>query len=170
MANLALKNRSLTTARDKRKYDLPLNKDSGGLFLKTLMALMSILAIFALSSSFALSHISERWSSGLENKATVEIPTEDKFGKLIPEQIMERTTKNVMDLLENNTNIETVQHMSDEDVKTLVAPWLGEDIAFDNVTLPKIITLSFKDKHNANPKILESRLKNYGEHIRLDTH
>jgi cell division transport system permease protein len=170
MVNLSPKNRSLTTAKDKRKYDLPLNKDNGGLFLKILVALMCILAIFALSSSFALSHISDRWSSGLENKATVEIPTEDKFGKLIPQEIMEKTAKSVMVSLNSNTNIDTVQRMSAEEVKTLVTPWLGENITFDNVTLPEIITITFKTKNNINPKLLESRLKNYGEHIRLDTH
>ena len=170
MVNLSPKNRSLTTAKNKRQYDLPLNKDSGSLFLKTLVALMTILAVFALCASFTLSQMTQRWSSGLENKATVEIPTEDKFGTLIPAQIMEKTTKNVLALLDNNTNVETVQRMSSDEVKTLVTPWLGEDITFENVTLPEIITVTFKDSNNLDPKLLESRLKNYGEHIRLDTH
>ena len=83
MISFKRKERTLGVARQKRKYDLPLNKGVGRHFLKVLIALMSILAIFALSASFALSEMTQRWESGLENKATVEVPAEDKFGNCL---------------------------------------------------------------------------------------
>ena len=80
--------RSLGIATSKRRYDLPLNKDGGGLFLKILIALMSFLAILALSGSFALSAMKDRWSSGLENKASIEIRAQDEAGGILtPDQM-----------------------------------------------------------------------------------
>ena len=170
MLNFSKKERSLGIAKEKRKYDLPLNKGSGGRFLKTLMALMTILAIFAIAASFSLSEMTNRWSSGLENKATVEIPAEDKFGVLITQEQIEKTSQSILSLLQSNSKVETAEVMPADEIKALVAPWLGDDITFENVPLPGIITVSFKKDSGVNYEILESRLKNYGEHVRLDTH
>jgi len=74
MALFKDKNRRLGVAHQTRKYDLPLEKGQGGRFLKILMGLMTLLAMFAFVASFALSAMTERWSSGLSNKATIEIP------------------------------------------------------------------------------------------------
>ena len=82
---------SLGVSKKKRDYDLPLNKGSGGQFLSTLIALMTFLAILALSASFTLSEMTSRWVSGLENKASVEIPAEDTIPETIAEVSVDTT-------------------------------------------------------------------------------
>ncbi|MBI2234772.1 MAG: permease, partial [Micavibrio aeruginosavorus] len=62
---------------EKRRYDLPLNKGAGTAFLVTLIGLMTFLAMLALTSSFTLSAMTQRWTSGLENRITIEIPTQN---------------------------------------------------------------------------------------------
>ncbi len=170
MIRFKKKERSLGVAKEKRQYDLPLNKGAGGNFLKVLMGLMTILAIFALSASFALSEMTERWSSGLENKATVEIPAEDNNGNIIEQATLNQTGKDILSFLENHPHIDSAEIMATQDIKDLVSPWLGDDITFENVPLPGIISISFKDKVDINYSALENRLKSFGEHIRLDTH
>lgn len=161
--------RSLGVAR-KRKYDLPLNKGSGGSFLKLLMALMTILAIFALAASFALSEMTNRWSSGLENKATIEIPAEDILGGIIPQENIEKTALEITDYLKNRPDIVSAETMQTEEIKSLVSPWLGDDVTFENVPLPGIISIQFKSESEVDIPAFERRLKTFGEHVRLDTH
>lgn len=170
MINFSKKDRSLGVARQTRKYDLPLNKGNGNNFLKILMGLMTILAIFALSTSFALSEMTDRWSSGLENKATIEIPAENILGNIISKEDMDKSAEEVMAYLGNHPDVETAQIMPEDEIKELVSPWLGNDITFENVPLPGIISVSFKKDSSADIELMQKRLKNFGEHIRLDTH
>ena len=65
--------KKLGVAFRQGRYDLPLNKDEGTNFLRLLIALMSFLAAVALAGNFALNSMTQRWSSGLENKLTIEI-------------------------------------------------------------------------------------------------
>lgn len=170
MINFAKKDRSLGIAKKKRKYDLPLNKGSGGIFLKVLMGLMTILALFALSASFALSEITDRWSSGLENKATIEIPAEDGNGNILSQKAINKTSQNILSYLQNHQNVKTVEIMPEQEIKDMVSPWLGNDITFENVPLPGILSVTFKKKIDIDTKTLENRLKDFGNHVRLDTH
>ncbi len=170
MLSFKRKERTLGVARQKRKYDLPLNKGVGRHFLKLLIALMSILAIFALSASFALSEMTQRWESGLENKATIEVPAEDRFGNILTNDDIEKTSNELLSFLKGHPHIEKVEIMAQSEIKELVSPWLGDNITFENVPLPGIISVNFKPKSDVNFVTLEKRLKNYGEHIRLDTH
>ena len=66
-----------------REYDLPLNQSEDTRFLVLLVGLMSLLLVLALSGTFALNNMAKRWSSGLENKVTIEIPVETKAGNLL---------------------------------------------------------------------------------------
>ena len=170
MALFKKKQKSLGVARAKRKYDLPLEKGNGGSFLKILMGLMTILAIFAFIASFALSAMTEKWSSGLANKATVEIPAENASGILLTQEEITQSATEILSFLTSHVDVETVSIMSEQEIKTLVAPWLGEEIEFDNVPLPGILSVSFKESSTPDIKALENRLKNYGQHIRLDPH
>ena len=116
--------RSLGVSRQKRAYDLPLNKDKGNSFLKILMGLMTFLAILALSGSFVLSEIKQRWSSGLENKATVEIAAHDANGIILGPESMESLTGRTENFLKQHPAIENFEKMEQSEIIALVSPWL----------------------------------------------
>ncbi len=164
------KDRRLGVAHGTRKYDLPLEKGNGGSFLKILMGLMTILAMFAFVASFALSAMTERWSAGLANQATVEIPAENAAGVLLSQEEINKTAQDILVFLQQNSAVETVTIMSEEEIQSLVSPWLGEDMEFNDLPLPGILSVGFKEGVAVDTKNLEKRLKNFGEPIRLDTH
>ena len=168
--NFTKRERSLGVARQKRKYDLPLEKGNGGRFLKILMGLMTILAMFAFVASFALSDMTERWSSGLSNKATIEIPAETKDGTLLSADEIDQRATNILEFMNQQAGVANVDVMTESEIQTLVVPWLGENIEFENVPLPGILSVEFFEDHTINMKTLEERLQNYGDTIRLDTH
>ena len=82
LLNVFKKDKRLGSAQGKRRYDLPLNQSVGTGFLMVLIALMTFLAIMAVSTSFALNSMTAHWSSGLENKVTIEIPAETNNGTI----------------------------------------------------------------------------------------
>lgn len=169
MLNLNLSKGVLGIAPKTRRYDLPLEKGQGGGFIKILIALMTFLAMLAMAATFTLSAMTDRWSSGLENKASIEIPAKDIHGALSSPDDMRQISERVFNYIKSHPAVKNVERMSEDDIAALVAPWLGEDLAFDNIPLPGIITVEFKDIE-FDIKALESRLKNIAPQAQLDTH
>lgn len=164
------KSQSLGVAKETRQYDLPLNKGAGGYFLRILIALMTFLAILALAASFTLSAMTERWTSGLEDKASIEIPAEDDSGVITSPEKLEGLAKDIHKFLINHPAIESAEIMSQQEIAKLVAPWMGEDIEFDNIPLPSIISVSFRKNVTFDKDALARRLKDIAPQARLDTH
>lgn len=156
--------------KGKQKYDLPLNKGNGGTFLKILISLMTFLAVLGITAIFALSEMTDRWSSGLENKATIEIPAEDPNGAILDQERLNDLTNRVFDFLKSYPAIENVEIMAREKIIELVGPWLGDDLSFDNIPLPGILSVSFKKDVVFDMKALENQLKAIAPQARVDTH
>jgi cell division transport system permease protein len=162
--------RVLGMAKKTRRYDLPLNKGSGGLYLIVLIALMSFLSVLALTSSFALSEMTDRWTSGLENQASIEVPAEDEGGNTIEPNILKNITTRIYGFLNTHPAIESAIVMSDEDISKLVSPWLGEDMELSNIPLPGIITVKFKADVAFDMENLKNNIKDLAPQARIDLH
>lgn len=162
--------RTLGISREGHNYDLPLNKDKGNNFLKILMGLMTFLGIIALSGSFALSEIKHRWSSGLENKATVEIAAQGSDGIILDKATVNQLGDKVFDYLSRHPAIENVERMEEAQIIDLVSPWLGADLSYDQIPLPAIMTISFKKDVLFEYETITRGLENIAPSARLDTH
>lgn len=167
---LLKKDRKLGVAPGKRRYDLPLNRASGTGFLILLICLMTFLATMALAASFALSAMTARWSSGLENKVTVEIPAEKPDGSTYnPEQIRQQTAR-ASQILSTHPAVSTTHALTDEEIRELVKPWLGEDLALGKVPLPGLISVELAENDPKTIRQLENELRTVNERARIDTH
>jgi len=144
------------------RYDLPLNKSGGSKFIILLITLMTFLAVLALSASFALGSIAKSWSTGLENKLTIEIPAGIKDqDKLIIE---------IKKKLDGIDNIEKTDVLSNDKTAELVAPWLGEDFALDDVPMPSLIAVETQENTQEFIDSLQKDLTAIHDDIRIDTH
>lgn len=159
----------LGVAIGKRQYDLPLNKDKGNNFLILLIALMSVMGVLALCGSFALSEMKARWTSGLENKATIEIPAQDENGVLLRNDTIETIADAVTELLETQPSVETIERLSDAEISALISPWLGDsDKALEQFPIPALITVHFVK--GADMDLVAQRIKNVASTAVLDRH
>ncbi len=146
----------------RRTYDLPLSKEAGTGFLRLLITLMAVLSVLSLVTVFALSSMTARWSSGLKDKATVEIPA----GETLPE-----TIRDVIGILDSTPEIREFRVMQDSDLEKLIAPWLGKDFALSGIPVPGLISVDFEPGAALNIDALEGRLqKKVDPGIRIDTH
>lgn len=164
------KERALGVARGKRRYDLPLNGSSSNSFLRLLICLMSILGMLALSASFALSAMTARWSEGLANKVSVEIPAADSGGDIIQPGIVKSMTDDAAKVLNADPDVEEASIMEESQVRDLLSPWLGKDMVLDSIPIPGLISVTFRSDAKPDLKALELKLRDKAPQARIDTH
>lgn len=155
---------------EKRRYDLPLSDSPGNGFLILLIALMTFLAVLALTSTFALSGMIERWSSGLENKLTIEIPSENSNGNIRNENEISGLKDKLKSLLEDHAAVDSYEIMDQAAIGELVSPWLGNDFEFDDVPLPGLVAVELLDNSPALVSNLRKDVQKIDETIVVDTH
>ena len=132
---------ALGVAKKKREYDIPLHRKMGSEFLTLLIGLMTFLAILALASGFVLSSLTERWTTGLENRLTVEIPAETNEGEILSlAQVIEHA-REIEAALQKLNIVDDVKALSESEVKELLAPWLGADTDFEDIPLPGLVSV-----------------------------
>ncbi len=166
------KDRKLGVAEGKRRYDLPLNKSEGTDFLILLVILMTFLATAALSGSFALSAMGERWSSGLENKATIEIPAETASEKLRTYEKIRELTEKAEKTLQTHKAIKSAKMLDEQDIQKLISPWLGDGAALEDIPLPGLIGVEFKKDMDPEEDLadIKAKLQKIAPDIRIDRH
>lgn len=163
--------RMLGNAEGKRRYDLPLNKGEGAGFLTLLIGLMTFLAMLALTASFLLSAMTDRWSSGLENSVTVEIPAEGANGAIMPRDDIRALTDRVAAALEDHEVVAELHILSDQEITDLVKPWLGDDLPMDKIPVPGLITVTLKaDSPPDTANSLNAAVRDIAPRGRVDTH
>lgn len=154
----------------KHHYDLPLNKDADSKFMITLIALMSFLAILAFTGSFALGSMTARWSSGLENKVTIEIPVETKDGNLLSQETVKQETLRVYKALQDDPLIKTIRILGDEDIGKLIEPWIGDNMTLGEIPLPGLLAVEIKNSDTKSMESLEKNMKAASQHAILENH
>lgn len=170
MSALFKKEKTLGISRRKRRYDLPLHQSGGTGFIVLLIALMSFLAVLATASAFALSAMTERWSSGLENRATIEIPANINDDTIRSKDEIAAITNELSAALEKSENVATVHIMSEDEIAELVRPWLGDNLLLDKVPLPGLVSLTLTQSDEATITDIKRLIGDVAPHARLDTH
>lgn len=164
------KDRKLGVAIARGRYDLPLNKDEGTNFLRLLIALMSFLAAMALAGSFALDSMTRRWSSGLENKLTIEIPAEKSDGEIRSADEIAALLNQVEAVLRNEPIVKSVHVLDDKDIQELVEPWLGADAPLTDIPLPGLVSVELNSSEPGAMQKMTRDIAVIDSGIVIDTH
>lgn len=159
-------------AAEKRRYDLPLAHSAGSGFLVLLIGMMTFLAVLSLAASFLLGALGSRWSSGLEGRATVEIPATDARGNILPPAKIEDFARRIADYLRAQSAVKSVEILDKKDISALVAPWLGESSPeqLGGMPLPALIALETNDISQEKIAALEKRIRAIAPGARIDAH
>ena len=153
-----------------KTYDLPFKKDSDSGFLILLIALMSFLAVLAIAGSLTLNSMTKRWSSGLENKITIEIKPGTKSGAILSNETIKLEIKNVAAALKDNPAVKNVNILSDNDIKELISPWLGDDFALDDIPMPGLIAVDINENSANALEDIKSSVSKVSKYAVVETH
>ncbi|PCJ00203.1 MAG: permease [Alphaproteobacteria bacterium] len=153
-----------------RDYDLPLAQSEDSRFLVLLIALMSFLSVLACSGTFALNDMAARWSSGLENKVTIEIAVETKDGHLLSNKTVRKETKKLAKGLKNNPMIKSLAVLSNAEIQELISPWIGDSLTLNDIPLPGLIAIELRNTNQKSLNTLKSDMLKLSKYARLETH
>lgn len=164
------KDKALGVADGKRSYDLPLKNNAGNRFLVLLIGLMTFLAILMTTSFFIFSALAERWTTGLENRLTIEIPTETVSGNILSATEVKEEVDKITTVLEHYPSIESFEPLPEQEIIDLVSPWLGDDIVLEDFPLPALISVTMKPGNEDEIDILRGKIKIAVPQARVDAH
>ncbi|MCB1650828.1 MAG: FtsX-like permease family protein [Alphaproteobacteria bacterium] len=165
------KDRKLGIAERKGRYDLPLHTGASTNFMLLLIALMSFLATLALAGNMAIGNIAQRWTSGLENQITIEIPATDAKNKIRSAETISALREKAIKALKDNPNVKTIDAMTKEQVEELISPWLGKTQgSLGDLPLPALISAKLSINTPEQIEKLNNDLHGISENINLDTH
>ncbi len=153
-----------------KRYDLPLDNSEDTRFLITLITLMSFLAVLALSGVFALNSMTNKWSSGLENKITIEISVETKDGHILSQDTILKETKDLYEMLSSHKSVRSVEILGSEEIQELISPWIGNDLDLANIPLPGLIAVEIKNLDDDDFHILKKDIQKTSKHANIETH
>jgi len=134
--------------------DLPLSQDRSTRLLPWIIGFMVYIATLALAGVMMLNHVAQSWTSGLSGSLTVQIAYD-------PDAEDGASSANVaaaIRILLKTEGIASARPIAEEEVQTLLEPWLGAGVAPDSLPLPKLIDVTLERGAPLDLKALEAKL------------
>lgn len=130
----------------KYSYDISLDEGVGARMVSWVTGLMVFFVTLTLALNFGLSSFAHTWVTGLSGTLTVEIKpplSATDSGKVSAQdqKKFDSTVAQVMTMLKNDENVLDARRLSDAEIKALIAPWMGEDAAMEDLPLPALIDI-----------------------------
>ncbi|NCW05441.1 MAG: cell division protein FtsX, partial [Rhodobacteraceae bacterium] len=124
-------------------------------------AAMAFLVVFALALSSASYRLAQNWSEALEQSATLRISA--------PVEQLDAQVARAIEILETTPGVATARALSSEEQSDLLTPWLGVDVPFDKLPLPRLIEI-VQTPDGFDPQGLRLRLTGELPSAVLDDH
>ncbi|MEQ9326773.1 MAG: cell division protein [Rhodospirillales bacterium] len=139
-------------------------RDNAARFLPWVTAFMVYLAFLALSAVLGIHNMVDSWNAEISGTATVQIPPES-----LEQGVPGETVDRVLDLLEAQDGILSVEVLSVEEAAGLLEPWLGTGEHVLDLPLPRLIDVRL-DPARADMQTIARELRAVAPQARLDDH
>ena len=134
-----------------------------GRALVLVTAIMCFLACLALGTAWAVHRASVAWTSEASSELTLQIKPVDGL------ETAGEVTK-AMRLLSSVQGILRAEPVSIEETRKLLEPWLGNDLSFDDLPIPRLITVEIDASNPPNLQALAAELRSAVPGAQLDDH
>jgi cell division transport system permease protein len=135
--------------------------------LDLVIAVMAFLASLALGASLVADVTAKSWRAGLAESVTVQILPPSGAE---PEIRLVKETTAVLSILKNTRGIVHVQPVSEQESRSLVAPWLGSTAMIRDLPLPRLVDAKLEPGAMIDMTGLRERLKSGAPDSLLDDH
>ena len=144
------------------RTDIHFSGDDAHAFLPWVVGIMAWLATLMLCFGISVGGWITDRSGSYANNFTVNIPS-------TIDDLPARTMK-VIGILEKVPGVESVKQESEESLRDLLKPWLGNHEAVDALPLPIVIEVAVRENAEINTDELEKSLLQIAPGTELDTH
>lgn len=143
--------------------EIPINHDAVTRFVPWIMALLVFLLSLVLAGAFSMSSSLKNWHTGISHKITIEIPLQHELDR-------HRIIPNIVNFLQTTPGITHVEPVKQEQLLTLLEPWVGQADTLTDLPLPSLIDVDI-DPHSSldMPELLQ-KLRQYAAGIRVESH
>ncbi|MCV6548421.1 MAG: ABC transporter permease [Cohaesibacter sp.] len=131
--------------------------------LVLVIAIMSFLAALTVAAVTMISSATRDWQSDIGRGATIQIRQID--GIDIESQIVK-----AINIARASKGIEKATALSQSQSSALLEPWLGLDLAFDELPIPRLIELDISDPESVDFIALSTQLQTEVKGAILDNH
>lgn len=152
-----------------RRSDLPLERDATSRFLPWMVAPMVFLCAVALAGAFILHGLIGRWDRDVSGTLTVEIAAAPGDAAESAERTREKVERAIT-LLNGFPGIANAQALTQEQLVTLLAPWLGNAELLRELPLPALIDVTTRPENPPDLVTLAAQLSSAVEGASLDDH
>jgi len=135
--------------------------------LDLVIAVMAFLASLALGASLVASVTANSWRAGLAESITVQILPPSGAQ---PDGRLEEETNAVLSILQNTRGILHVRALSEQESRSLVAPWLGSTAIIKELPLPRLVDAKLQPGAAIDMTGLQQRLKAGAPDSLVDDH
>ena len=111
-----------------RRGEFAFDQPSTRRFLPWLIAAMVMLGALALAGALALGSMTASWDNALRGRVTVQVPRTSGDGAASLEKILL--------LVEATPGVVSVRSLADDQITSLLAPWLGGDFGMTDLPIP----------------------------------
>ena len=153
----------------KKRADIPFSSDSSKFFIPWLSMFMVFIATLILSVAIVVYSSVQSWTDNISGSLTVQIPTYTEKGESREEKIA-TDIEMALTLLRSSDGITGASLLSDDQVSTLMEPWIGQSNSMMELPLPKIIDVNIDSKNFPNIAQLKADLYEQVPEAILDSH
>lgn len=125
----------------KKQSDIPFSSDSSRFFVPWLSMLMVFIATLMLAIAMITYSSIQSWNKNISGSLTVQIPTYDENGRS-RSQALDNDIEMALTLLRSSEGVTGATVLTDEQMDSLMAPWLGENMNTSELPLPKLIDVT----------------------------
>jgi cell division transport system permease protein len=146
------------------RRDLPLDRDSAGLFLPAIIGFMVFLAALALAGSMAVDNVLAHWRGAIEAAFTVQLPPVEGESSTAAAERRSRALASLASV----PGVRGAVLLSDADKARLLEPWLGADAARLDLPLPDLIAVALESSAAVDLKSLTTKLQSVSPGAAID--
>lgn len=148
------------------RRDLPLDRDSAGLFLPVIIGFMVFLAALALAGSMAVDNLLAHWQGAIEAAFTVQLPPVEGESSAAAADRRSRALASLAKV----PGVRSAILLSDADKARLLEPWLGADAAQLDLPLPDLIAVTADGNSAVDLASLTTKLQSVSPGAAIDDH
>ena len=148
------------------RSDLPLDRDSAGLFLPAIIGFMVFLAGLAFAGSMAVDNLLSHWRGAIDAAFTVQLPPVE--GESADAATGRRNR--VLTALSGLPGIQSATLLTEADKARLLAPWLGADVAHLDLPLPDLVAVTIAPGRTIDLSALAAQLQTASPGASIDDH
>lgn len=137
----------------KYDYDIAFDEEVGTNLISWNTGLMVFFVTLTLAVNLMLSSISKTWIEELSGALTIEIKppivaVDTEKTNETSQQEFSAKIKDIMSMLRRNVNVKEARLLADSEVRDLIKPWIGDNIALEAMPLPTLIDVRINDDAN----------------------